>query len=187
MPRLRMSLSPRRRMLDLPELRLGALREGDETMRHRREYTHHGQTKHPLYFTWVSMLRRCYNPKHKHFESYGGRGITVSKERHDINTFITDMHPSHREGLSLDRVDNNAPYCKENCKWSTATEQGSNKRNNTLVEIEGEIATFAQWRRRIGISKATVQKRVNRGMSLRDALTAPIDYRYSRGGEHANI
>lgn len=52
----------------------------------------------PEYSTWVSMLARCYNPKTKAYQNYGGRGITVCERwRHSYPNFLADMGPDHRE------------------------------------------------------------------------------------------
>lgn len=34
-------------------------------------------SEHPLYFRWMNMLRRCYEPTFHSYEAYGGRGVTV--------------------------------------------------------------------------------------------------------------
>lgn len=33
-----------------------------------------------LYRLWESIKARCYNPKRKDYNNYGGRGITICKE-----------------------------------------------------------------------------------------------------------
>jgi hypothetical protein len=37
-----------------------------------------GPNPHKLYLTWVGILTRTTNPNSKHFEDYGGRGISVA-------------------------------------------------------------------------------------------------------------
>src|SRR5665213_3191122 len=39
--------------------------------------TKHGYSKTAIYARWMGMKERCYNPKHKAFNDYGGRGIKV--------------------------------------------------------------------------------------------------------------
>jgi len=91
--------------------------------------------KHPLYNTYCGMIGRCFNSNNPKYKNYGGRGIIVSPEwmgPKGFNTFCEDMGEKP-EGKTLDRIDNNSNYSKENCKWSTAFEQGQNKRNNLKV------------------------------------------------------
>lgn len=97
--------------------------------------TTHGLTKHRLCKTWDGMMQRCHNPNNTKYKDYGGRGIKVCERWKDIKNFIDDMFPAFQEGLSLDRIDNNLGYSKENCRWATREIQGRNTRilckNNT--------------------------------------------------------
>lgn len=72
------------------------------------------------------MKERCLNKNKWDYKYYGGRGITISDEwLNDFNKFIEDMGDKP-EGHTLDRIDTNKGYCKENCKWSTRTQQAQN-------------------------------------------------------------
>lgn len=92
----------------------------------------HGRTDHPMYGVWKAALRRCEDPKDPAYANYGGRGITVSEAWHDIRQFFADMEPSWHKGLELDRIDNEGPYSKENCRWVTHMDNNRNKRTNVL-------------------------------------------------------
>jgi len=83
----------------------------------------HGKRDHPLYNTWGKMRQRCNNPNNSDYPKYGGRGITICDEWEDFQIFLTDMEHGYKKGLSLDRIDNDKGYSKENCKWSTPKEQ----------------------------------------------------------------
>lgn len=87
----------------------------------------------PLYSTWKGMRSRCNNPNHSRYKDYGERGISVCKEWDDFYIFYSDMG-DRPEGKTLDRIDNNGAYCKENCKWSTITEQNRSSRRCKLNE-----------------------------------------------------
>lgn len=87
--------------------------------------------RHALYRTYQGMLARCYNEKHKYYAYYGGRGISVCpKWIGSFYQFVNDMG-ERPEGLTLDRIDNDKGYSKENCKWSTMKEQSNNRRPNS--------------------------------------------------------
>ena len=91
-------------------------------------------TKTGAYKSWEAMLGRCYNTNNTHFEYYGGRGIKVCDAwRDSFSAFFEDMG-DRPEGLSLDRIDSEKDYCKDNCRWATRSTQSYNTRkqkNNT--------------------------------------------------------
>ena len=75
------------------------------------------------------MKQRCLNSKNKNYNLYGGRGITISNEWiNNFQNFCGDMLPTYKYGLTIDRIDNNGNYCKENCKWLKANYQQMNRR-----------------------------------------------------------
>ena len=73
----------------------------------------HGMKGLPIYNCWVAMKNRCYNPNHKNFKDYGGRGVKVCKEwLNPCNFFEWAESHGYREDLSLDRIDNEEGYTK---------------------------------------------------------------------------
>jgi Staphylococcus phage HNH endonuclease len=87
--------------------------------------------EHPLYGTWSQMMYRCYNPKSSRFQHYGGRGITVCQQWHDLHAFIewieSNLGPRPARH-SIDRIDNDGNYEPGNVRWATASMQNWNKR-----------------------------------------------------------
>lgn len=100
----------------------------------------HGKSKMPLYQVYYAMLYRCKSPKAQRWDYYGGKGIDVCEEwKASVENFINwAMKNGYKEGLSIDRVDNNKDYCPENCRWITVTENTrrahAGKRRRTLPE-----------------------------------------------------
>lgn len=99
----------------------------------REKTVTHGATNTKTYGVWEGMVQRCNNPKSEGYPNYGGRGIQICSSWLDFENFFTDMG-ERPEGMSLDRIDVNGNYCKENFRWADASVQGFNQRissNNT--------------------------------------------------------
>lgn len=135
----------------------------------------HGMSRSRAYRTWKQMLQRCENRNHGSFANYGGRGISVSQEWHDFETFYADMGDPP-EGMTLDRSDNNLGYSKENCRWATVREQLNNRRTNHILELNGERKTMAEWSELTGIGWHTLESRLRYGWSVERTLTEPINH-----------
>ena len=97
----------------------------------------HGFREHRLYYTWSSMLKRCYNEKSQKYKDYGGRGIKVCDRWMDVANFIEDMYPSFEEGFSLDRIDVDGDYELVNCRWSDKYVQSQNTRDIICTNTSG--------------------------------------------------
>lgn len=88
----------------------------------------HGMSSTRFIRIWRTMLRRCYETKFPQYDNYGGRGIIVCEDWHDFNNFKNDMFDTYNDWLSIDRIDVNGNYCKENCRWVNYSTQAYNKR-----------------------------------------------------------
>ena len=88
-------------------------------------------TKHPNYAIWAGMKARC---KDQNSKNYGELGISYDPRWEHFASFCEDMGLRPSKQHTLDRVDNNGNYTKDNCRWATRTQQCLNRRmfsNNT--------------------------------------------------------
>lgn len=122
--------------------------------------------RNPTYVSFRSMQSRCGDEDN---ERYGGRGIFVDPSWDRYEDFLRDMGP-RPEGHTLDRVDVDGPYCRDNCRWATPEQQANNRSNSRLVSAFGETLSVTQWGRRLGIPAPTIFDRLYRGACPTAAL-----------------
>lgn len=134
----------------------------------------HGMRNTTTYVSWERMKQRCLNPNYKWFKDYRGRGITICKEWIDsFENFLSDMG-ERPAGMSIDRIDNEKGYYKDNCKWSTRLEQNNNKRNNRILTYRGIKRTLNQWARILNISRCTLKSRLHYGWTIKKAFETKV-------------
>jgi hypothetical protein len=77
----------------------------------------HGMTGTSAYRSWQGMKDRCTNPNNSRWDRYGGRGICYPSNWETFEGFWNDMSEGWYEGADIDRIDFDANYYKENCRW----------------------------------------------------------------------
>lgn len=136
--------------------------------------TKHGMCYTSEYNTWRALKERCLNPAFNSYRNYGARGIHVDEEwKNSFEKFIDDMGPKPAPDYTIDRIDVNGDYCKDNCKWASTKEQSTNRRNTIRVDIHGEALTLPEIAERTGINIKTIQKRYYSG-KRDDDLIKPV-------------
>lgn len=150
----------------------GCLRQ-DELVTRSRKYD---KPNSRLLRVWGAMIHRCYIPSDRAYPYYGGRGIGVCEEwQNSFETFqIWALSNGYREGMSIDRIDNNGDYCPQNCRWTNRIVQANNTRANHLITWNGVSHTLMEWSRYMGINHATLRHRIRQGWSVERALTEPV-------------
>lgn len=121
----------------------------------------HELSCHPLYHTWANIHKRTNNNRNKSLQYYGARGIKVCERWLSIENFIEDMHPTFKEGLSIDRIDVNGNYSPDNCRWVTKEIQSRNTRLLMCTNLSGYrgvhlIKSSKRWRALVGVNKKQI-------------------------------
>lgn len=132
--------------------------------------SNHGYSNTPTYRSWVAMKKRCTNKKYQMYRYYGERGVSYDKRWDDFTTFLIDMG-ERPNGKTLDRIDVDGNYCKENCRWVSTTRQARNRTNTKFVTFKGENIALADLCEKYKKKYGTVWMRLKRGWSVEKALS----------------
>lgn len=130
--------------------------------------TKHGMTGTSTFNIWTGMKHRCDNPGSQAYAYYGGRGISYDPRWREFPPFLEDMglRPA---GLTLERIDVNGNYCKNNCRWASRKEQQRNRRDNAvvggvrIVDVQDDAP----------VGRTGLVSRLARGLSEKEALSRP--------------
>lgn len=132
-------------------------------------------TSHPLYNTWRGMVRRCYDPSHKSFRYYGGRGITVCRQWLENFHAFAEAMGERPAGTSIDRVDPDTGYEPGNCRWADTAAQAKNIRGISCVyeaTISGVTKTVVAWAAEKGLDPDKVKRDIRKGVPPDVAVVA---------------
>ena len=135
----------------------------------------HGLSHTKLHGVWWGMMQRCYYEKHVDYKWYAEKGIGVCDEwRNDFKAFYDwAMENGYKEGLSIDRIDNDKGYSPQNCRFATPQEQANNRTTNIVIEYNGKSQTLKQWAAELDIKYSALYDRYRRGMSFEEAIQLP--------------
>lgn len=145
----------------------------------------HGLSDTRIYDIYKGMMRRCYNPNEEMYYNYGGRGIYVCdewKDQEDYKGLKAFVEWAYKNGyddtLSIDRIDNDGPYCPDNCRWATMVVQANNKRDSIQLTVGDTTYTYAQWEVASGINQNTIRRRCEKGYDPHAAVYTPTPTNY---------
>lgn len=86
------------------------------------------RTSSLTYRSWEAMKYRRDVETSRQYPDYGGRGISYDPRWSSYDVFISDMGVRPSVLHTLDRIDNDKGYNKNNCRWATKQEQAFNRR-----------------------------------------------------------
>lgn len=121
------------------------------------------------------MKKRCYDPNDRRYDDWGGRGIRICDEWiNNPESFVRwSIENGYREGLTIDRIDNNGNYCPENCRWVTISENNQNRRSSRYFTYMGKTQNLQQWCDEYNMSRSIVDRRLQLGWDFEKALLTP--------------
>lgn len=129
--------------------------------------TRHWMAWSRIYKIFCDMKYRCSEKsKWMNRKHYFLKWITVVRDSFDC--FLADMYKPYKElskeiwesNVSIERIDYNRNYCKDNCKRVHIKEQSNNKSNNIYYTYSWITDTLAWWWRRLDIKKPTLWRRL---------------------------
>lgn len=118
-----------------------------------RDYVEHGFTYTRFYRIYYGIKSRCEYPYKRYKDGY--RWKWVKNQWKTFWDFKNDMYESYLDhcnkywerNTSIDRIDNNWDYCKENCRWATPEVQTLNRSKTRTITVnwkEYNASTLAQ-------------------------------------------
>ena len=147
----------------------------------RKAHVKHGYRHTRFYRCWQGMWSRATNPKHLAYKRYKTLGINICPKWEKFTGFLEDMLEGYSDELTLERINNNKGYYKDNCKWATRKEQNRNTRVTLKVRYRGKLWKLCELTESLGLSYARVWGRLNKcKWSLERALHEPIQEHKNR-------
>lgn len=142
----------------------------------------HGMCYTRFYNIYKKAEQRCNNKSDISYYNYGGRGIKF--EWTSFDQFKADMYESYLQHVkdygerktTIDRINNDGNYSKDNCRWATQKEQCLNTRFNKRLTYKGITKTLKEWGDSTGLGIKTIWYRKNAGWSIENIMDTSTDF-----------
>lgn len=134
----------------------------------------HGESKTKLHRVWRGMIDRCRDTGGKNQARHGGRGIRVCEEWRTYTTFRDwALSNGYKEGLEIDRENNDGHYCPSNCRWTTGKVNSNNRSDTVYLDYQGERIPLSILADRFGLRGSLLRRRLKSGWTLEKSLNTP--------------
>lgn len=135
----------------------------------------HGLSDTPTYRVWVGLINRGTGKISR--KNYYDRGIRVCERWLLFTNFFEDMGLRPAKYMTVERVDNDKGYSKENCIWADRKTQGRNRRTNRKIQFQGAMRCVSEIAELIGMNEYTLRARLRLGWTPEDAVSSPVQQR----------
>lgn len=145
----------------------------------------HGKAGTRIYKRFYDMKRRCECKNQTGYERYGGRWIKC--EWNSFEDFYKDMWESYERHVkrywerntTIDRIDSNWNYCKENCRWATVKQQNNNRNSNKKVTYNWRTyPSIIMMCEKLWLNYKRVKRRLSRWWKVKDAVEILKNWAY---------
>ena len=105
----------------------------------------HGMRHTRIYNIYHHIRGRCLSKTNQKYKNYGERGIKICGKWMTFEGFYEDMKEGYQDHLTIDRINNDGNYCKENCQWSSLEMQSLNKTTSRFITYKGKTQNLCLW------------------------------------------
>jgi len=136
----------------------------------------HWMARTRIYWIYMWLLDRCRNKNNPSYLYYGWKWVRCLRE--SFEDFNRDMWDSYREHVknfwekdtTIDRIDSNGDYCKDNCRWATLSDQANNKKDTKIITYKWDTMSLRRMCNKYNKKYGRVQSRLNRWWAVKDAF-----------------